>query len=76
MSALILLALLSTAPAAPNSAQCDAKPFTLTKPAKPQPAVKPAAEPPKQTTEAKAAEPKAKPKPKPLSDCKEPAKKG
>jgi hypothetical protein len=72
MPALILLALLSAAPAAPNSAQCDAEPFTLNKPA-----AKPAAEPPKKAeTPSKTVEAKPKPRPKPLSDCKEPVKTG
>lgn len=75
MSPFVLLTvLLASAPAQPASEQCDAKPFTLNKPAKPM--TKPAAEAPKKTTEAKAVEAKPKPKPKPLADCDEPKKKG
>lgn len=72
---LIAEALLAAHPAAPASAQCAAKPFTLKKPAQAQP-VAPAAAPPKKPAQVAAKTNAPKPKPKVLSDCKEPAKKG
>ena len=69
---LVGMSLLLAAVTTPAPATCDAKPFTLKKPAQAQPAPKPV--PPKIA----AAEPKtaaAKPKPKPIADCKDPAKK-
>lgn len=75
---LLLTVLLAAAPTSPASEQCDAKPFTLTKPVKAQAPAKQKAEPgPKAsaTVAASKAEP-AKPKPKPLADCDQPKKKG
>jgi hypothetical protein len=72
---LLMTMLLSAAPATPGSEQCDAKPFTLSKPVKP--AAKPATEVPKKASEvASKAEAKPKPKAKPLADCDQPKKKG
>lgn len=75
MPAFLLLTVLLAAAPAPSE-QCDAKPFTLGKPVKPQAPAKPAAETTKKTAEAKATEAKPKPKSKPLTDCDQPKKKG